>query len=125
MNSTKGIDQMNAISGPAVRAAPQPDFPSTAYGVRLTWLGEDGGMAAEGHVPLLRFVAACNRVARTECGLRNLADERGFALDDVLDVVRHVWAVTVPPEGWCEWAVSWQDVTKETPGAIPLTVYWP
>lgn len=107
-------------------AAPlSPTFPHTAYGVNLTWLGEEGGMAAQGHIPDRRFVAACNHMARS-LGLRNVFDDRRLVLDDVLGDVIRVWAVaTEPPHSAEEWWISWHDVTEQTPGAFPLTVLWP
>jgi hypothetical protein len=105
--------------------APAPSFPFTAYGVRLSTFGEDGGAAAEGHVPLLRFVAACNRIAR-ENDLISLANGYKVSVEEILGYVRHVWAVPEWPQvpGW-SWQVSWAGVTEATPGAIPLTIYDP
>lgn len=118
---------MSITETTAAPSPPLPTFPHTAYGVNLTWLGEDGGMAAQGHVPDARFVAACNHMARS-LGLRNVFDDPLLVLDDVLGAVIRVWAVaTEPPHrgGECEWWVSWADVTERTPGAFPLTVLWP
>jgi hypothetical protein len=104
---------------------PAPTFPHRAYGVGVTWFGEDGGMAAHGHIPDLRFVAACNHLARKEAGLRNIWDDSCAELDDVLPAVTRIWAVPVPPSGrGFEWEVTWHGITEQTPGAIPLTVLW-
>jgi hypothetical protein len=107
-------------------APPQPTFPHTAYGVSVTWLGEDGGMAAQGHIPDLRFLAACNHMARKDIGLRNIWDDPCLTVDDALGAVIRVWAVAIdPPHDGEEWWVSWGGITEQTPGAFPLTVLWP
>jgi hypothetical protein len=104
---------------------PEPCFPFRAYGVHLSIFGEDGGVAAEGHVSLLRFVAACNRMAR-ENGLISLADVYGVSVEEVLESIQYVWAVPEQPQSPDrEWQVRWAGVTKATPGAIPLTIYDP
>lgn len=107
-------------------APPQPTFPHTAYGVELSWLGEDGGMVALGHIPDQRFVAACNHLARS-VGLSGLFDDHLMAFDDVLPAVTRPWAVAAEPRGrGSEWAISWHSsITSETPGAFPVTVLWP
>jgi hypothetical protein len=107
---------------------PQPTFPHHAYGVDLTWIGEDGGMAARGHIPDLRFVAACNHLARTEAGQRNVwGDDRITALEDVLAEVSRGWALPIDPEdSHFEWAIRYDSqITEQTPGAIPVTTLIP
>jgi hypothetical protein len=105
---------------------PQPHFPYRAYGVDMAWVGEDGGMAACGHVPDLRFVAACNHLARKEAGLRNIWDDPSATLEETLGDVIRVWAVPADPAKYAsDWAVTWHGVTEHTPGAFPLTVLWP
>lgn len=102
---------------------PQPTFPFHAYGVSLNYLGEDGSMIAPGRIEPLRFVAACNRVARKEFGLSNVFDDPLMTLDDVLPAVVHRWAIPVPPiPEEHEWAITWRDVTEQTPGAQIFTV---
>ena len=106
---------------------PSPTFTHSAYGVSITWFGEDGGMASPGHVPDLRFVAACNNLARKDACLLNLWDDSTATLDETLSMVRRVWAVPAASTeyGYGSWAVTWRDVTEQTPGAIPLTLLWP
>lgn len=105
---------------------PQPDFPHHAYGVDLSWLGEDGGMVARGHIPDLRFIAACNHMARTEAGLCNVCDDKSLSLEDARDAIMRRWACPVPPKDpGNDWEITWRDVTAQTPGAIPVTVLWP
>lgn len=107
---------------------PQPTFPNHAYGVYLTWFGGNGGMAACGHIPDLRFLAACNHLARVEGLMRNIVDEPFARLDDVLVRVQRCWAVPVSPDeaepgddyDW--YADLGRDITEETPGAIAITV---
>jgi hypothetical protein len=103
----------------------QPTFPHRAYGVDLTWYGEEGGMAARGHVPDLRFAAACNHLARTEASLVNVFDDPKASLDDFLCHVRREWAVPVEPEGDDEWRVRTWGITERTPGAIRITTWDP
>jgi hypothetical protein len=106
---------------------PLPTFSRTPYGVDVTWFGEDGGMVSPGHVPDMRFIAACNHLARKDAGLRNIWDDPSARLDETLALVLRLWAVSVGPErfGYGEWAVTTHDVTGQTPGAFPLTVLWP
>ena len=101
---------------------PPPNFPYRAYGVGLTWMGEDGGMAAPGHIPDLRFIAACNRMARIEGGYMNIYDAVKVSFDDARADVRRLWAVLREPGPESDWAASWDGVTEETPGAFPMTV---
>src|SRR5579875_2878491 len=104
---------------------PAPVFSHHAYGVDVTWLGENGGMAARGHVPDLRFIAACNHLARTEAGLLNIFD-RSVRLGDAIAQINRIWAVPIDPAGsGSDWAIRWGDVTGHTPGAFPLTVITP
>lgn len=105
---------------------PPPAFEHRAYGVQLTWFGEDGGMAAAGHVPDLRFIAACNHLARKDAGMRNIWDDPAPDLETTLAAVSRVWAVPIDPGGEFDWAVNYHSgITGQTPGAIPLTVLLP
>lgn len=105
---------------------PQPDFPHHAYGVDMSWFGDEGEIAARGHVPHLRFLAACNHLARKDCGLANVFDDKTVTLEDALDCVAHLWVVPTDPAcGDFDWAVTWRDVTEHTPGAIPITTLMP
>jgi hypothetical protein len=115
--------------GTTTAEIPQPDFPHRAYGVDLTWFGDEGGMAARGHVPDLRFIAACNHLARTEGHLANIWD-CPTTLDEALAEVGRIWALPIDPtecrDDGCTWAVRYnQSITEATPGAIPITVLAP
>jgi hypothetical protein len=56
----------------------------------------------------------------------NLWDDRSAKLEDVLPMVRRVWAVATEPHSGFEWVVNYcSDITAETPGAIPMTVIMP
>ena len=104
---------------------PKPIFTHRAYGVDVEWFGEDGGMCARGHVPDLRFVAACNHLARM-VGWRNVFDCFSATLDEVLVIVTRVWATPIAPDSGSEWAVYYgRDNTADTPGAIPMTILMP
>lgn len=108
---------------------PQPTFTHHAYGVDVEWFGDEGGMIARGHVPDLRFVAACNHLARTQAHLTNIWDDPAVSLDDVLvRVVRH-WGLPIDPGGPSpdfEWALNYgRDITEQTPGAIAITTLMP
>jgi hypothetical protein len=105
-------------------AYPPPSFSHRAYGVDLEWFGEDGGMAARGHIPDLRFLAACNHMARTDGGLLNLWDDSTATLADATADIQRVWAIPADPQayGSFKWAVKWAGITEQTPGAIPLTL---
>ena len=111
----------------AKRVPPPPAFDFKAYGVSLAIVGEEGAMMADGHVPLVRFAAACNRVARTELLCRNLLDYSEATLAEALEGMRHCWVLpAVDPDGdGCDWYVRWGGVTAETPGALPVTLWEP
>jgi hypothetical protein len=106
---------------------PQPTFPHHAYGVDLDWLGDEGGMVARGHIPELRFVAACNHLARTEARLVNIWDDRTAVLEETLVMVGQRWALPIDPSNLgTEWAIDLaSQVTGQTPGAIPVTTLLP
>jgi hypothetical protein len=102
---------------------PQPVFPYTAYGVSLSFFGDEGGMIAPGRVVPRRFIAACNRIARKELGLHNVFDDVHLTLDDVLPAVTYRWAVpTEVTRTDYEWQLSYFEVTEHTPGAILFTI---
>lgn len=104
---------------------PQPTFTHRAYGVDMEWFGGDGGMIARGHIPDLRFTAACNHLARSE-GMRNVFDEPAVTLDETLACVTRCWGVPADPGGPSpdfEWALDHgRHITEQTPGAIAITV---
>lgn len=105
---------------------PQPSFPHFAYGVGTSWFDDEGGVIAQGHIPDLRFVAACNHLARTETGLVNIWDDRRATLDETLSSIRRCWAIPIDPADLSsdyEWAVRY--ATEQTPGAIAVTVLTP
>jgi hypothetical protein len=119
--TTMGATQTETAPAP-------PVFPHRIYGVNLTLIGDEGAMMAEGHVPLSRFVAACNRIARTKLECRNLLDWSEATLQDALDGARHCWALPAedPHGDECDWYVRYDSaVTAETPGAIPVTLWEP
>ena len=84
-------------------------------------------MAARGHIPDLRFVAACNHLARVECGLTNIWDDRTATLDDVLSEAVRGWALPIAPmDPHFEWAIDISSrITEQTPGAFPVTTLMP
>jgi hypothetical protein len=113
---------------PADEQIPQPTFEHRAYGVDLTSFGEEGGYAAQGHVPERRFLAACNHLARTSLGWGNAADDKSESAEGWLVYAAHVWALPEEPphpdenEWWVRYDSS---VTADTPGAIPMTIWEP
>lgn len=119
-------EEVPPVTSQAAGPFPPPSFTHRAYGVDLDWFGADGGMIARGHVPDLRFAAACNYLARTEAGLVNVMDEPGASLDAFLAEVTRVWAVPSGPVDGCDWALYYgREITGKTPGAIPVTVMLP
>lgn len=116
-----------------------------AYGVKLEFC-EDGDVIAEGHHSTQRFVAAANKVARADLGLRNIWDDPYASYDEVAEGVAQVWAVRLPkcdctpeqiearsctgehdqerdPGYWrIAWSVQGVPVTADTPGAGPYTI---
>ena len=107
---------------------PPPDFADRFYGVAVAWIGDDGGVVAHGHIGDRRFLAACNKLARRQ-GMCNLWDDRAATIEDPLDFVIRVWAVAENPDedpgDPAGWAISWDGVTEQTPGAFPVTILWP
>lgn len=103
-----------------------PEFDHRAYGVALSYVGEDGDIVAHGHVAPLRFIAAANHMARSAFGLVNLWDDRSETLAATLLAVEHRWAVTDPVAAagnHCDWWIRYgKSVAAETPGAFPVTV---
>jgi hypothetical protein len=111
----------------SVNETPRPTFDHRAYGVEVDWFGEDGGMCARGHIPDLRFIAACNHLARA-VGWKNVCDDSGASLDDALSVVTRVWATPIDPPAGSEWGINYgSGNTADTPGAFPMTLlaWWP
>jgi hypothetical protein len=130
------------------RASACPDLPGfhPYYGVPIASVGDDGDWTiAMGHHDPLRIVAAMNRYARTEIGLRNMLDDPHGTLADALDLLEVKWArlTTVDDcdsretdleesgEHFCVmcdeitgggWWMSWS--TDPAPGSFPVTV-WP
>jgi hypothetical protein len=128
VDARKESEDMTETTAAETRTPPPPTFPHHVYGVNLTFIGEDGGIMAEGHVPLVRFVAACNHMARNEFGHRNLLDYSEATLGEALEGVRQCWALPADePDGEdCDWYVRHNaDVTAGTPGAIPVTLWEP
>lgn len=117
-------DVSEAGAEPEAGPFPSPAFHYHAYGVDLTWIGDDGEMAALGHVPDLRFIAACNHMAREEAGLPNVTGDHNSTYRDVCKEIRRVWAVPCQPDG-DDWRVTRIGITEDTPGAIPLTILEP
>lgn len=104
-----------------IRTPPPPTFPYKAYGVSLTWMGDEGEIMAEGHVPLVRFIAACNHMARKDAHIRNIMDSDDATLEGALYGAKHCWVLPVHDPG-NEWCVKF-NATAETPGAIPVTIW--
>jgi hypothetical protein len=116
--------------GTATPEIPQPTFTHRAYGVDVEWFGDEGGMIARSHVPDLRFIAACNHMARTEGKLRNVWDDPSTSLDDALVYVTRCWGLSIDPaessDPGSDWALRYdQTITEQTPGAIAITVLAP
>jgi hypothetical protein len=123
-----------------------PVFDQTAYGVQVSWVGDENETIAHGHINPLRFLAACNKLAR-DAGLANIADDKQARVEDLVERIWHRWAVRAPkckcpgrkptemcrlghdidpdPEQWYLWCGMWAPpgmvVTENTPGAFPVT----
>ena len=75
----------------------------------------------------LRFIAACNHLARA-VGWKNVCDDSGASLDDALVVVTRVWATPIDPPAGSDWGIYYgSGNTEATPDAIPMTLlaWWP
>jgi hypothetical protein len=95
-----------------------PVFGHHAVRTDLDWLGYEGSIVAHGHVPLMRFAAACDSLAWRDGRDSPTAGWMAFAGD-----VRHGFAVHAfgsTPENW---RIHWSDVTADTPGAFPVTIF--
>jgi hypothetical protein len=96
----------------------------TNYGVDLYCIGEDGEhLMAFGHVDKRRFFAACNRLARTDWGLPNLADGYDATWAVMEPEITHEYAcfVTEPGSEW-DWEIQWQ-VERDDEHQMPVTVW--
>lgn len=117
----------------------EADMDRSMYGIRLSYLGEDGNSVfALGHVDKLRFLAAVNALLRADGS--DTLDVIFDGLSDALDAVRYMWVFNRPVCKWQDgcphkpgWCIAWQggdeswclymrdDVTPETPGAFRIT----
>jgi hypothetical protein len=114
--------EMAGGTGVTTAEIPKLTFDHHAYGVEVDWFGEDGGMRARGHIPDLRFIAACNHLARA-VGWRNILDSYSATLDEVLVHVTRVWATPIAPPGGSEWGIYYaRGNTAPPPGGIPMTL---
>jgi hypothetical protein len=95
-----------------------PVFRYREHGVALDWLGHEGSIVAHGHVPHMRFAAACDALARHAGRVSPTADWMAFFGD-----VRHQYAVHAFASDPVNWRLHWGDVDASTPGAFPVTIY--
>jgi hypothetical protein len=95
-----------------------PVFSHRVHGVSLDWLGHEGSVVARGHIPLMRFAAACDSLARRDNRASPTADWMAFTAD-----VRHGWAVHAWGSTPEDWRLHWSDVDASTPGAFPVTIF--
>ena len=95
-----------------------PVFGHLAHHVLLDWLGYEGSVVAHGHVPLMRFAAACDSLARRDGCPLPTANWTAFIED-----VHHGYAVHAFGSTAEDWRLHWSDVTADTPGAFPVTIY--
>lgn len=96
----------------ATTAPPPPEADlspyTTYYGVDLYVIGEDGEhLIAFGHVDKRRFLAACNRYARHEQGLINLADDRRATWKGTEAGITHQYARIVTEDSKYDWEIWW------------------
>lgn len=111
-------------SAPVAPERPGPSFRHCVYGVPLEYFGEDGRIVALGHVPLRRFVAACNALGRRESGLVNLLDDPHATYLDAVSYCSHRWGIPCQPDGDCTWSLEWVPSGTRA-GAIAVTVFAP
>jgi hypothetical protein len=94
-----------------------PVFRHHFHGMDLDWLGHEGSVIAHGHVPFLRFAAACDLLAWSEGRASPTFDWMAFIED-----VRHGYAVHAFASTPQNWRIHWSDVDAGTPGAFPVTI---
>lgn len=88
------------------------------YTEHLIWDNEAFTYYVEGHVkPERRAIAAVNHWARDTCGLVNLADEKGFPVEDVS--VSYGWVRPDPQAEGDDETAAWCD--EDHPEAKPVT----
>jgi hypothetical protein len=109
-----------------VTTIPNPPGGHTAYGITLHNLTDEDGIidtvVAFGHQDKRQFVAACNHLARTDWGVKNLANERGFPWAEAEARVRHEYA-DYRPEGNNRWRDWYARIGPNGPGRVPVTVW--
>ncbi|MEU0515610.1 hypothetical protein [Amycolatopsis sp. NPDC006125] len=139
-------DQAAKINRAFPELASTPDqmkpFMQEHHGVWVCYIGEDGDVIALGHHEPRRVLAAFNRIARKECGLVNLVDDRNARYVEVARelhwrMARLVTACEAPEHdqdieerGYCYHCVSlkdggfWVDWSDpEHPDAFPITTW--
>ncbi len=130
---------------PLAATASRPAFPELdgfqeCYGIRVSYIGDDGAMIALGHHDKRVVIAAMNRHARTYCGLENMLDDPRAGYHDVERGLSECWAVELhdrclecgdnpecrechalrnrPAEEWClRWGI------ERTPGSFPVMIW--
>lgn len=91
------------------------------YGIRVSYIGEDGYMVALGHHDdKRRVIAAMNRLARKQAGLSNMRDDHRATYEDAVGRLYDDWGVelTGSAEEWCI-----QCGEQGNPAAFPITLW--
>lgn len=129
----------------SVAAASRPAFPELdgfqeCYGIRVSYIGDDGAMIALGHHDHRIVIAAMNQHARSYCGLANMLDDPRATYDDVEGWLNERWAVELvdrclecgdnPECRECqalrtraedEWCLRWGN--EPTAGSFPVMIW--
>lgn len=106
---------------------PNPEGGHTAYGVTVYEVGEDGEcIVAFGHHDTRRFIAACNHMARTVWGYRDLSGDTGDATyeDTEAEVIQTTgWFDDQPTNGDWEWELHVIRPEGRTDDPVPVTMW--
>jgi hypothetical protein len=95
----------------------------THFGIRVSYIGEDGYMVALGHHDdKRRVVAAMNRLARKQAGLVNMLDDSRGGYADVADWLFDDWGIELTGST-DEWCIQWG--AQGNPDAFPITIWKP
>jgi hypothetical protein len=95
-----------------------PVFSHQWHSVLLDWLGHEGSVVAHGHIALMEFAWACDSLAERDGRASPTADWMAFTED-----VRYGYAVHAFASTPRNWRLHWSDVTADTPGAFPVTIF--
>ena len=107
----------------SVAAVPDLKGSETYYGLRVSYIGDEGDVVILGHHhhEPLRVVAALNKHARAYGGLANLLDDRRAEIGDLWCRLDETYAVLLQRCSYYPYLECGR--TADDPGAFPVTMW--